>query len=160
VYTSGQSPYTKNQCKKLKVLKYFPIGKDSSRYLLQAYVKSFSSDFQKLLRRYRIRVPEVTPVGKKSAILATILGVTSAILPEVTSAISHSDRGRRARHTGLTQLSPRAHGSSSQDSITRLWRTSREMCWGVVATMYETLRLIYLCLNSEISDVQIPNAYT
>jgi len=44
----------------------FAIGKDSSRYLLHAYVKSLQSDFQKWLRLYRIRTAKVTPGGKKS----------------------------------------------------------------------------------------------
>jgi len=39
----------------------------------------------------------VTLVGKKCATSSTVLGVTSATLPEVTSATSHSDRGSDSR---------------------------------------------------------------
>jgi len=35
-----------------KIFQVFPIGKDSSRYLVQANVKLFLSDFQKWLRRH------------------------------------------------------------------------------------------------------------
>jgi len=58
----------------------------------------------------------VTPVGKKCITSVTLLGVTSATLPEVTLAISHSDRGSDFRREEMCHF---GDTSRSHFEITR-----------------------------------------
>jgi len=74
---------------------------------------------------YRNRIAEVTPVGKKCATSAALLWVTSATLPEVTSAISHSDRGSDSRREEMCHFGGTSRSNFGDTSRSDFGDTSR-----------------------------------